>query len=212
MNQGTPAELAEDPDSLIGPYLKGTAMIHVRKINNQDPAKLIDFTVKDYYNLQNVRAEIPVNRLTTVTGFSGAGKTSLILDSLVPAITAQSQKRSLPKQVTQLKTPLKKVVSVNAEPIGKSVRSTVATYTNIMNNLRKLYASQPAAKKRKYTASYFSYNNKQGACPTCGGTGSITLDIQFFQTCNKSAQLVMENVTILKFSKLNGTICRLWTF
>ncbi|NVM32377.1 excinuclease ABC subunit UvrA [Pediococcus acidilactici] len=179
LNQGTPAELAEDPDSLIGPYLKGTAMIHVRKINNQGPAKLIDFTVKDYYNLQNVRAKIPVNRLTTVTGFSGAGKTSLILDSLVPAITAQSQKRSLPKQVTQLKTPLKKIVSVNAEPIGKSVRSTVATYTNIMNNLRKLYASQPAAKKRKYTASYFSYNNKQGACPTCGGTGSITLDIQF---------------------------------
>ena len=82
---------------------------------------------------------------------------------------------------------LKQVVSVDAAPIGKTNRSTVATYTSIMDNLRKLFAAQPLAKEKHYTPSYFSYNNKQGACPTCGGAGVVTLDIQFLpdmqQTC-----------------------------
>src|SRR5699024_4309566 len=78
-----------------------------------------------------------------------------------------------------LDTPLKSVVSVDAVPVGKSTRSTVATYTSIMDNLRRLFAAQPAAKEKHWTASYFSYNNKQGACPNCGGTGIVTLDIQY---------------------------------
>lgn len=140
-----------------------------------------------YFNLQDVHAAIPVNQLTAVTGFSGAGKTSLILDSLVPAIQEQAKGETLPKQVKNFESPINQVVSVDASPIGKSTRSTVATYTSIMDNLRKLFARQSLAKEKHYTPTYFSYNNKQGACPTCGGTGIVTLDIQFLpdmqQTC-----------------------------
>lgn len=139
----------------------------------------ISFNVDHYFNLQDVHANIPVNQLTAVTGFSGAGKTSLILDSLVPAIQAQAKGENLPKQVKNFESPINQVVSVDASPIGKSTRSTVATYTSIMDNLRKLFARQPLAKNKHYTPTYFSYNNKQGACPTCGGTGIVTLDIQF---------------------------------
>lgn len=187
INQGTPAQIAKDKNSKIGPYLNGSADLMARQINQQAPAKQIDFEVQGYYNLHDVKGALPVNRLSAITGFSGAGKTSLILDSLVPAIKAQAKGEGLPKQVTHLDSPLKDVVSVDAAPIGKTQRSTVATYTNIMNNLRKLFAAQPLAKKRHYTPSYFSYNNKQGACPNCGGAGIVTLDIQFLpdmqQTC-----------------------------
>jgi excinuclease ABC subunit A len=139
----------------------------------------INFTVQNYFNLANVSAKIPLHQLTAVTGFSGAGKTSLILDSLVPGILAQAKGKRLPKQVRQLLSPIKSVISVDASPVGKSTRSTVATYTSIMDNLRQLFARQPLAKQQHYTPAWFSYNNKQGACPTCGGTGTVTLDIQF---------------------------------
>lgn len=172
---------------MIGPFLNGTATIKTTDDIAPQVKGKIDFEVKNYFNLKDVTAQIPLNQITTVTGFSGAGKTSLILDSLVPAIQAQAKKQPLPKQVVMLKSPLKSVVSVDAAPIGKSTRSTVATYTSIMDHLRKLFAAQPEAKKRRYTASYFSYNNKQGACPTCGGTGVVTMDIQYLpdmqQTC-----------------------------
>lgn len=179
LTTGTPDEIARNPHSKIGPYLNGTAQLMARLIANEPAEKDITFTVKDYYNIKEIKAHLPIRQLSAVTGFSGAGKTSLILDSLVPAINAQSKGRALPKQVAALKAPIKDVVSVDAAPIGKTTRSTVATYTSIMDNLRKLFAAQPLAKKRHYTASYFSYNNKQGGCPTCGGTGVVTLDIQF---------------------------------
>ncbi|MGM9907683.1 ATP-binding cassette domain-containing protein [Limosilactobacillus sp.] len=202
LDQGTPAEIAKDPDSKIGPYLNGTAKLLARPIADQTPKRQISFEVADYYNLKDIHGQLPVNRLSAVTGFSGAGKTSLILDSLVPAIKDQAKKIGLPKQVKQLAAPLKEVVSVDAAPIGKTMRSTVATYTSIMDNLRKLFAAQPLAKENHYTPSYFSYNNKQGACPNCGGSGIVTLDIQFLpdmqQTCpvchgeryNKAVQAV----------------------
>ncbi|WP_367342353.1 excinuclease ABC subunit UvrA [Limosilactobacillus sp.] len=179
IDQGTPKKIANDPQSKIGPYLNGSADLMARPLNNKAAAKQIDFAVKDYFNLKNVAGSLPVNRLSAITGFSGAGKSSLILDSLVPAIKAQSKGQPLPVQVKQLQSPLKEVVSVDAAPIGKTQRSTVATYTSIMDNLRKLFAAQPLAKEKHYTPSYFSYNNKQGACPNCGGAGVVTLDIQF---------------------------------
>lgn len=187
LTQGTPAAIATNPQSKIGPYLNGTANLIGRPLAKAPAQQQISFTVKNYYNLKNVTAKLPVNQLTAITGFSGAGKTSLILDSLVPAIKAQAAGKQLPPQVSALTTPLKEVVSVNAAPIGKTNRSTVATYTSIMDNLRKLFADQALAKEKHYTSSYFSYNNKQGACPTCGGAGIVTLDIQFLpdmqQTC-----------------------------
>lgn len=183
---GTPAQLAKNKNSLIGPYLNGTAELIARPIQPVDPAK-ITIAVSEHYNLHDVKVDLPLNRLTAVTGFSGAGKTSLILDSLVPAIKAKAKGEGLPAQVTELDSPLKDVVSVDASPIGKTTRSTTATYTSIMDNLRKLFAKQPLAKERHYTPSYFSYNNKQGGCPECGGTGVVTLDVQYLpdmeQTC-----------------------------
>ena len=187
LDQGTPAQIAQDPGSKIGPYLNGSADLLARPIADQPADQEISFEVGDYFNLADVAGQLPVNRLSAVTGFSGAGKTSLILDSLVPAIKDQAKGRGLPKQVKKLDAPLKEVVSVDAAPIGKTMRSTVATYTSIMDNLRKLFAAQPLAKEKHYTPSYFSYNNKQWACPNCGGSGIVTLDIQFLpdmqQTC-----------------------------
>ncbi|WP_251546457.1 ATP-binding cassette domain-containing protein [Limosilactobacillus caecicola] len=177
--QGTPQQIAQDTDSKIDPYLNGTAQLLARKPVSLQDAEQISWRVQDYFNLHDVQANLPVNRLSAVTGFSGAGKTSLILDSLVPAIKAKRDGVALPKQVTELESPVKTVVSVDAAPIGKTQRSTVATYTSIMDNLRRLFANQPLAKEKHYTPSYFSYNNKQGACPNCGGAGVVTLDIQF---------------------------------
>lgn len=184
--QGTPVELDQNSHSLIAPYLNGEAQLLARQPASKINQEKIKFEVKNYFNLKDVKAEIPINQLTAVTGFSGAGKTSLILDSLVPAIEAKD-KKDFPKQVTNFVSSIRRVVSVDASPIGKSMRSTVATYTSIMDNLRKHFAKQPLAKEKHYTPSYFSYNNKEGACPTCGGTGIVTLDIQFLpdmqQTC-----------------------------
>lgn len=183
---GTPAQLAKNKNSLIGPYLNGTTELIARPIQPVDTAK-ITIAVSEHYNLHDVKVDLPLNRLTAVTGFSGAGKTSLILDSLVPAIKAKAKGEGLPAQVTELDSSIKDVVSVDASPIGKTTRSTTATYTSIMDNLRKLFAKQPLAKERHYTPSYFSYNNKQGGCPECGGTGVVTLDVQYLpdmeQTC-----------------------------
>ena len=187
LDQGSVDQIKKDKQSLIRPYLDGTAALMARKRAEKINSVKISFDVDHYFNLQDVHAAIPVNQLTAVTGFSGAGKTSLILDSLVPAIQAQAKGETLPKQVKNFESPINQVVSVDASPIGKSTRSTVATYTSIMDNLRKLFARQSLAKEKHYTPTYFSYNNKQGACPTCGGTGIVTLDIQFLpdmqQTC-----------------------------
>ncbi len=185
--QGTPRELEDNKKSLIAPYLNGKADLMVRKTTDKINSDQIKFEIEHYFNLHDIKAGIPVNQITAVTGFSGAGKTSLILDSLVPAIEAQAKGEKLPKQIKKFSSQVHNVVSVDATPIGKSTRSTVATYTSIMDNLRKLFVRQPLAKEKHYTPSYFSYNNKEGACPTCGGTGIVTLDIQFLpdmqQTC-----------------------------
>ncbi|MDB6234278.1 excinuclease ABC subunit UvrA [Lactobacillus amylovorus] len=186
-DQGSPVEIKNDPQSLIAPYLNGKAKLMARKTSEKVNTEKITFEVNHYFNLHDIKAGIPLNQITAVTGFSGAGKTSLILDSLVPAIQNQSKDEKLPKQIKKFNSPVHNVVSVDASPIGKSTRSTVATYISIMDNLRKLFARQPMAKEKHYTPSYFSYNNKEGACPTCGGTGIVTLDIQFLpdmqQTC-----------------------------
>lgn len=177
--QGTPAALEKNKNSLIAPFLTGEAQVLVHTAAQQEKTPPIRFSISDYYNLHDIEATIPTHAITAVTGFSGAGKTSLILNSLVPAIRQRARGEALPPQVSSLESPISQVISVDASPVGKNERSTVATYTNIMDNLRKLFAAQPAAKERGYDLSYFSYNNKEGACPTCGGTGSITLDIQF---------------------------------
>ncbi|MFC6315703.1 ATP-binding cassette domain-containing protein [Lapidilactobacillus achengensis] len=178
--QGTPDALTKDPQSLIGPFIAGKANIfHAKVAPVVAKPQWTQLKIGDYFNLHDISVALPDHQITAVTGFSGAGKTSLILNSLLPAIKARAAKQRLPQQVTDLTTDLRHVVSVDATPIGKNTRSTLATYTTIMDNLRRLFASQPAAKAKHYGIAYFSYNNKQGACPDCGGQGTITLDIQY---------------------------------
>ena len=177
--QGKPADLVQDPQSLIGTYIAGRPNILYPKVATQATGVRTTMTVGQYFNLRDVTIEIPDNQITAVSGFSGAGKTSLILDSLVPAIEAHHKHEQLPQQVTQLTTDLTSVVSIDAKPVGKNTRSTLATYTNIMTNLRKLFAGLPESQAHNYGIAHFSYNNKEGACPNCGGLGSIILDLLY---------------------------------
>ena len=180
ITQGSPTELENNPNSLIGPFLSGKARLFARKINEKINQSQFSLAINHRYNLKNISVSFPERRLISITGFSGAGKTTLILDGLFKAFQARKKQSQLPSYISTFKPGnIKQVVSVDASPVGKNVRSTLATYTNIMNEIRKIFSKTTAAKKNHYTASYFSYNNKQGACPNCRGTGNVFLDIQY---------------------------------
>jgi excinuclease ABC subunit A len=176
------ADEAKQSNTLVAPFLNGSANIVTRKLTSRDEVfneGTIQIDVSEKNNLKNVSAQFPKNRLTSVTGMSGAGKTTLVLDLLEPSILAQNDDRSLPAGVEKLEAAgISNVVMVDSVPVGKNARSTVATYTDILDNLRKTFAALPDAKAKKFTASDFSYN-AAGACPTCGGVGQITLDVQY---------------------------------
>ncbi|MFD1319298.1 excinuclease ABC subunit UvrA [Loigolactobacillus zhaoyuanensis] len=180
LHQGSVAQIKQQSDSLIAPYLTGRAPLLARQPTH-DIFGAGDFGchVTQRYNLHDVTAKFPLNRFSVVTGFSGAGKTTLILDSLVPALQAQLKHEPLPAHVDQLHADLQRVVMIDSTPVGKNARSTVATYTGILDRLRKLFAQTTAAKQQHWGVAHFSYNTTQGACPTCKGTGRISLDVQY---------------------------------
>ncbi|WP_127849081.1 excinuclease ABC subunit UvrA [Lacticaseibacillus hulanensis] len=190
VDAGTPAEIATQSTSLIAPFLNGTTKLRVRPQASASAlatAKHYGVAVSDRYNLHDLDVQLPVRAFSVISGFSGAGKSTLVFDALVPALTA-TKKNPAPQFVTGVRRgTLRKVVAIDASPVGKNVRSTVATYTDILDHLRALFAAQPEAKARNFTASHFSYNVAAGACPTCNGTGQISLDIQYLpdmqQTC-----------------------------
>ena len=182
LDEGTPAAISKQPQSLIAPYLTGTADLIVRP---QTPAKQMfdeghfGVTVTDRYNLHDFVLDLPRKRFSVISGFSGAGKSTAIFDALIPALTA-TKTNPAPNFVTDIhRSHIRHVVAIDATPIGKNIRSTIATYTPVLDQLRKFYAALPAAKAAGFTASNFSYNVAAGACPTCGGTGEISLDIQY---------------------------------
>ncbi|AVK61121.1 excinuclease ABC subunit A [Lactobacillus sp. CBA3605] len=183
IDHGSVDEIKRQPTSMIAPFLTGTATLRTRPVLTDQELwqqGQLAIEVAHRFNIQDVTAQLPKNRLTTITGMSGAGKTTLILDSLIPAIQAAAHHQPLPKHVTQFESgQLHHVVTVDSVPVGKNVRSTVATYTTILDQLRRLFAATPAAKAQGWTASRFSYNVAAGACPTCGGTGQISLDVQY---------------------------------
>ncbi|WP_125572673.1 excinuclease ABC subunit UvrA [Levilactobacillus huananensis] len=183
VDQGSVAAVAQSSQSLIAPFLNGTATLRERPVLSEKQlwAKgQLAIEVQHRFNIDDVKVRFPKNRLTTVTGMSGAGKTTLVLDSLIPGIAAQVAHRPLPNHVTSLdRAKIRHVVTVDSVPVGKNVRSTVATYTDILNRLRKLFAATPEAKEQGYTSSRFSYNVTAGACPMCNGTGQISLDVQY---------------------------------
>lgn len=188
ISQGTVEQIKAEKESVIQPYLNGTADIIKHKATKTFQKGTISVSIKDRHNIHDLTAKFSKESLNLVSGMSGSGKTTLIFDSLLPALTDKIEGEKLPNFVKSVETAdIKNIVKVDSVPIGKNVRSTVGTYTKILDHLRKLFAETPEAKAKKFTPTYFSYNNKQGACPNCGGTGVITLDIQYLpdmvQTC-----------------------------
>ena len=180
--QGSPVELAKDPNSIIGTYLSGSESIVVRQHVDATPDDLyISISINSLLNLNSVTATFPIGKLTVVTGVSGAGKTALVFDGLMASIHAQEHKLPLPDGVERLNLQgISRVIEVDATPIGNNARSTPATYSGVFDEIRKLYAATPTAKKRGWKPGRFSYNTPGGRCPTCEGLGQLSLDAQYF--------------------------------
>lgn len=181
--QGTLAEMKKNAKSRIGGFLAGR-----KKVQVHTPAAAEDMfkhgrivlKTEQIHTVKPLSAVFPQGRLSVVTGVSGSGKTTLILESLIPALEAQIDRASLPAHVKSITADsIRQVRLIDAVPIGSNVRSTVATYANVHDELRKVYARTPTAKENGYKAGDFSYNTGKLRCPTCDGTGSISLDVQF---------------------------------
>ncbi len=181
--EGTIEAIEKDPASRIGPFLSGREKVLVRNPVSHDRMfsdGTIRLTTSAIHTVRPLSVSIPKGRLTVVTGVSGSGKTTLILESLVPALEAMMQKRKLPDHVVSIEAVgIRTVKLIDATPIGINVRSTVATYADIHDELRRLLARTEDAKRLGYKAGDFSYNTGRLRCPTCDGTGSISLDVQF---------------------------------
>ena len=181
--QGTIAQVAANPRSQIGGFLSGARQVQARP--RADAAHLFDLgaiemTTGPIHTVQPLSLSLPKGRLTAITGVSGSGKTTLILESLIPGLQAALRGEPLPEHVKSVRAPgIAQVKLIDATPIGVNVRSTVATYAGVHDELRKVYARTPDAKRLNYKAGDFSYNTGSLRCPTCDGTGSISLDIQF---------------------------------
>lgn len=185
--QGTIDTVAADPNSKIGGFLSGANSVLVRKKISAETMfeqGTIEMTTGQIHTVKPLTVKIPKGRMTAITGVSGSGKTTLILESLIPGLQAAVQGEALPEHVKAVSAPgIGQVKLIDATPIGINIRSTVATYAGIHDELRKIYAKTPDAKEGKYKAGDFSYNTGKLRCPTCDGTGSISLDIQFLPGC-----------------------------
>ena len=181
--QGTIPEIAQNRASQIGPFLAGTADIHVRdRVSAGELFALgrIHLSTAAIHTVKPLTVDIPKGRLTVVTGVSGSGKTTLILESLVLGLATLSGGTTLPEHVLKLEAEgIRQVKLIDATPIGVNVRSTVATYANVHDELRKIFARTPDAKELGFKAGDFSYNTGKLRCPVCDGTGTIDLDVQF---------------------------------
>ena len=183
MAQGTVADLSCNSASQIAPYLNGTAKVQVREPVEQEnlfALGRIHLSTPAIHTVRPLEVDIPRGRLTAVTGVSGSGKTTLILESLVPGLEAVINGQNLPKHVRSVEADgIQRVKLIDATPIGMNVRSTVATYANVHDELRKIYARTADARRLGFKAGDFSYNTGRLRCPVCDGTGVISLDVQF---------------------------------
>lgn len=181
--EGTIPEIERNPASMIGPFLAGKEDKRIRpKVESSEMFDLgsIEMSMTGLHTVKPLTLKIPKGRLTAVTGMSGSGKTTVILESLVPGLIAQINGEKIPEHVTSVSADgIGHVKLIDSTPIGANVRSTVATYANVHDELRKIYAKQPLAKERGYKAGEFSYNTGSLRCPECDGTGEISLDVQF---------------------------------
>ena len=181
--QGTVSSVEANPVSQIGPFLSGKAetMLRPRTAKTELFAKgCIHLSTAQIHTVKPLEIDLPKGRLTVVTGVSGSGKTTMVLESLVPALEARIGGGVLPAHIRAVAAEgIAHVKLIDATPIGINVRSTVATYAGVHDELRKLYAKAPAAKEHSYKASNFSYNTGTLRCPGCDGTGVVNLDVQF---------------------------------
>ena len=181
--EGTISEIEKNKNSLIGGYFSGAKSVNVREGVPKEQIfenGKIELETDSIHTVKPLKAEIPKGRLTVITGVSGSGKTTMVLESLVPALESLIDGKKLPNHVKVIKADgIKQVKLIDATPIGINVRSTVATYANIHDELRKVFARTEKAKEFGYKAGDFSYNTGKLRCPTCDGTGVINLDVQF---------------------------------
>ena len=180
--EGTIAEIAQNKNSKIGPFLKAESSVIRKQAAEKEmfAAGRIHLETGAIHTVKPLAVDIPKGKLTVVTGVSGSGKTTLILESLVPGLTAATSGQKLPEHVLNVQADgIRSVKLIDATPIGINVRSTVATYANVHDELRKIFARTEDAKTLGFKAGDFSYNTGKLRCPTCDGTGVINLDVQF---------------------------------
>ena len=181
--QGDIPQIIANPDSMIGPFLARKADMRVReqaRAEEKFDFGTLHLSTDAIHTVKPLEVDIPKGRLTVVTGVSGSGKTTMVLESLIPGLEASLQGATLPAHVKQISAEgIAHVKLIDASPIGINVRSTVATYANVHDELRKIYAKTPDAKEAGYKAGDFSYNTGKLRCPVCDGTGQISLDVQF---------------------------------
>ena len=180
--EGTVHDIEENPQSRIGIYLSGHYGNERKRIPSEEIFSEGKITLRTdaIHTVKPLEAVFPKNRLTVITGVSGSGKTTLILESLVPALEALTNGKRMPEHVVSIEAEgIRHVKLIDATPIGINVRSTVATYSGVHDELRKLFARTDDARRLGYKAGDFSYNTGKLRCPVCDGTGTISLDVQF---------------------------------
>ena len=181
--QGDIPSIEKDPASQIGPFLSGAARSRLRSCAEKESLfanGTIHLSTDQIHTVKPLEVDIPRGRLTVVTGVSGSGKTTMVLESLIPALEAKIHGAALPAHIHAIDADgIAHIKLIDATPIGINVRSTVATYAGVHDELRKLYAKSPDAKALGYRAGDFSYNTGSLRCPGCDGTGVVSLDVQF---------------------------------
>ena len=181
--QGSVADVEANPASRIAPFLSGREKVSLRQAIAPEAlfAKgVIRLQTNPIHTVKALDIRIPRGRLTAVTGVSGSGKTTMVLESLIPGLQAEIEGKKLPPHVRQIEAEgIRRANLIDDSPIGVNIRSTVATYSGVLDELRKLYAALPEAKAKKLGAGAFSYNTGSLRCLTCDGTGTISLDVQF---------------------------------
>ena len=186
--EGTIDDLEAKPESQIGPFLSGKAETKLRRCAGTGEMFAeggIHLSTGSIHTVKPLELDIPKGRLTVVTGVSGSGKTTMVLESLVPALEAKINGSALPAHIREIRAEgIAHVKLIDATPIGINVRSTVATYAGVHDELRKLYAKSPDARQKGFKASDFSYNTGSLRCPGCDGTGEVSLDVQFLPDVN----------------------------
>ena len=186
--EGSIPTIKENPASQIGPFLSGKVETRLRTCAAQKELfanGTIHLSTSQIHTVKPLEVDIPKGRLTVVTGVSGSGKTTMVLESLVPALEASINGSALPEHIRAINAEgIQHIKLIDATPIGINVRSTVATYAGVHDELRKLYAKSADAKEKGYKASDFSYNTGSLRCPGCDGTGVVSLDVQFLPDVN----------------------------